>query len=275
MGLSQDLYERYQQEMVLRGYARTTIKAYLSCLRGFVAHIDPVVPRDATDGQVRSYLLGLLEADRSRAYVNQVVSALKLLFHELYGRSAEMFVVPRPKRGVFLPRVPTREEVLAMAAVTTNDKHRLVILLLYASGMRVSELVGLRVGDVDLSRLQLRIRRGKGRKERVALLSPMLTDTLREQTHGRHPESPVIPSNAGGALTARSIQKVVGRAAAAGGVEGKVTPHSLRHAFATHLLEQGSDLAVIQVLLGHADLRTTMRYIHLRDPGRMQIRSPL
>ena len=162
-----------------------------------------------------------------------------------------------------------------MAAVTTNDKHRLVILLLYASGMRVSELVGLRVGDVDLSRLQLRIRRGKGRKERVALLSPMLTDTLREQTHGRHPESPVIPSNAGGALTARSIQKVVGRAAAAGGVEGKVTPHSLRHAFATHLLEQGSDLAVIQVLLGHADLRTTMRYIHLRDPGQMQIRSPL
>ena len=275
MGLSPYLFERYRQELTLRGYADNTIRAYTSCLRSYVAWLSPVVPRDATDEQVRGYLLARLEEDRTRAYVNQVVSALKLLYHELYGRSSETFVVPRPKQGRFLPRVLRKDEVLRIAYALTNDKHRLVVLTLYATGLRVSELVALRVGDLDLDGLRVHVRAGKGRKDRVTLLSEHIREELAATCEGRPGNAAVFQSQMGGALTARTIQRVVQNGARRAGLPGKITPHSLRHSFATHLLEGGTDLIHIQALLGHNDLRTTMRYIHLRDPQRLHLRSPL
>lgn len=275
MKLSPWLLTRVEQEMAVRGYADSTVRAYQSCLRGFMAWLGPVAPRDASAEQVRTYLLDMLEKDRSRAYVNQVVSALRLLYHELYGWDEALFVVPRPRRGTFLPRVPSRDEVLAMAAATPNLKHRLAIQLLYASGVRVSELVDLRVADLDLRHLTVRVRCGKGRKERVTVLSARLVEPLRYMLGERAPDLPVFLSDAGGSLSPRSIQKVVKKAALRAEVPGKVTPHSLRHAFATHLLEGGTDIVVIQALLGHVHLKTTMRYIHLRDPARIRVSSPL
>ncbi len=275
MGLSPFLFERYKQELTVRGYSDSTIKAYSSCLRTHVSWLGPTPPRSATDEQVRGYLLALLEQDRTRTYVNQVVSALKLLYHELYGRDVGAFVLPRPRPGHFMPRVLRKDEVLRMAYALDNDKHRLAVLTLYASGLRVGELVKLRIGDLDLERLRVSVRGAKGRKDRTTLLSSHLVDGLGDLTRGRHRNETVFESRVGGALTARTIQRVVQASALKAGLPGKVTPHSLRHSFATHLLETGTDLIHIQMLLGHSDLRTTMRYIHLRDPLRLHLRSPL
>ena len=275
MARSKELFTRYRQEMRLRGYADNTIRAYTSCVRAFALWCAPVVPRDAHDEDVRVYLLELLDADRSRTYVNLAVSALKLLYHELYGRPEDIFVVPRPRRGTFLPRVLDRDEVLRLADSIANVKHRLMVLTMYATGLRVSELVALRVSDLDYERLRVRVRRGKGRKERLTLLSAQLVGPLQALTSGADREQPVFRSRQGGALSTRSVQKFVKHSAERLGLPGAVTPHSLRHSFATHLLEGGTDLVHIQALLGHADLKTTVRYIHVRDVRFANLTSPL
>lgn len=162
-----------------------------------------------------------------------------------------------------------------MADHTTNRKHRTAILTLYASGVRVSELRGLNVEDADLARWLLHVRRGKGAKDRITLLSSSLDANLRWLIADRPRGEPLFPSAHGGRWSTRSIQRVVSLAAQRADVQGRVTPHSLRHAFATHLLEAGTDLRVIQTLLGHASVTTTQRYTHIADPHRFAVRSPL
>jgi site-specific recombinase XerD len=228
---------------------------------------------DATT--VRAYLLSLIDSGRSRSLVDQNVSALKFLYVELYERSPDSFRVPRPRREQKLPYVPTREEVLRMAEQLDNRKHRLAILLLYAAGLRVSELVRARVGDVNLDRLTFTVRDGKGRKDRQTILADVLRPELERVIQGRKRHAPLFLSARGGAWSKRSVQHVVSRAAERAGVEGRVTPHSLRHAFATHLLQGGTELRFIQGLLGHRNVTTTTRYTRMGDPGSYGIRSPL
>ena len=272
--LSTELFERFKQEMRLRRYSRASIKAYTSALRQYTRWLDGVHPREATDELVRAFLLHEVERGRSAAWLSQAVSALKFLYLEMYEWPKANFRVPRPKRPRSLPRVPTRAQVLRMAERVANRKHRLAILLLYASGVRVSELCALRVGDVDLDRNVLHVRGGKGEKDRITLLSERLHPELLWLMDDRDAKEPLFPSQQGGRWSTRTVQRVVGRAAEAAGVPA-VTPHTLRHAFATHLLEGGTDLRVIQQLLGHTSVKTTVRYTHVADPGRFRVASPL
>ena len=271
--LSKKLFERYQQEMRLRRYARRTVKTYTSALRAYVGWLGSRHPRHVDAETVRAYLHHLVEEGHSAAWLGQTVSALKVLYRDLYGWDESDFDVPRPRRGRKLPRVPTREQILEMADGTVTRKHRLEILLLYASGLRGSELRALDVGDVDRSLLH--VRKAKGEKDRITLLSSSLETELRWLMGSRSADEPLFVSEAGGRLATRTIQRVVSAAARRAKVPGKVTPHVLRHAFATHLLEAGTDLRVIQELLGHANIKTTTRYTHMADPGRFAVRSPL
>jgi site-specific recombinase XerD len=272
--LSNKLIERYKQEMRLRNYAKRTIATYVSCLQKYVRWLQPVAPRAAADEEVRAYLLEILERGLSRSYVDQNISALKLLYVELYGRSRDNFKFKRPKREQALPYAPTRAEVLKLAEQIANRKHRLAVLLLYASGLRVAELVALNVGDVFLESATLRIRQAKGRKDRRSVFSDSLRDDLKWISGERPPDSPLILSRGGGRWTTRSLQKVVQKAARAANLP-TVSCHGLRHAFATHLLERGTDLRIIQELLGHSRMRTTERYTHMRDPNSVGVVSPL
>ena len=259
----------------MRGFSPRTISTYLSCLRRYVGWLSPVYPRDADAETVRRYLLDLTDAGVSRSLVSQTVSALKFLYVHLYEWPRQVFKVPRPRKEHRLPYVPTRDEILAMATVTANRRHQAAILMLYGSGLRISELIGLRVSDLDLDRLLLRVVQGKGRKDRLTLVSSRMRADLLDLTSGRAGDQPLFPSRDGGSWAARSVQKFVSQAAARARIAGRVTPHSLRHAFATHLLEGGTDLRVIQGLLGHVDIRTTTRYAHMRDPNRVHVQSPL
>jgi len=272
--LSNVLVVRFQQEMTLRGYAANTVQSYTYCLRRYLRWLVPRHPRDADSPVIRGYLLELSEAGASRSLISQSVSALQFLYVKLYGHPRERFDVPRPRKESKLPYVPTRDQVAAMVRATPNPKHQLYLLLLYGSGLRVSELVALTVGDVDLSRHLVRVRQSKGRKDRITLLSGRLVDALTPRVLGREQWMPLLPTDRGDATSPRSVQKVVSRAARRAGIQERVTPHSLRHAFATHLLEGGTDLRIIQGLLGHASIITTTRYTHMRDPHRMAVRSP-
>jgi len=170
--LATTLFARFGQELRLRGYASSTIKTYTSALRAYVAWLEPRHPREASAEEVRAFLDHLLERGHSRAWLGQAVSALRFLYGELYGHEDIAIDVPRPRRGRYVPRVPRRDQILAMADHTPNRKHRTAILTLYASGVRVSELRGLNVEDVDRARWLLHVRRGKGHKDRLTLLSP-------------------------------------------------------------------------------------------------------
>ena len=149
------------------------------------------------------------------------------------------------------------------------------MLLLYATGLRIGELIALNVSDIDTEQLTVRVRQGKGRKDRLTILSPRLVPDLNRQIGSRSPEAPLFESQWGGRWAIRSAQNVVRRACREAGLKKRVTPHSFRHAFATHLLEAGTDIRVIQSLLGHHNIETTTRYTHVAGPSRLRIRSPL
>ena len=274
-GLSPNLLERYRQELALRNYAANTVATYVSCLRRYLRWLQPEHPRAVDAILVRGYLLELTDVGASRSLVSQSVSALKFLYVVLYAWPEEAFDVPRPRGESKLPFVPTRDQVVRISEATPNRHHRTAILMLYGSGLRLSELLALRVGDVDLDRLLLRVVQAKGNKDRLTLLSERLRPELTALVRDRPTDAPLFLARTGKPWSPRSVQKFVSRAAERAGIPQRVTPHSLRHAFATHLLETGTDLRVIQGLLGHSDIRTTTRYTRMRDPNRFRVASPL
>jgi len=269
------LIPRFQQELRLRNYAERTVETYTSCLVRYVRWIHPDVPRTVDAEVPRSFLMNLVETGASTTLVSQHVSALKFLYVQLYDWPEERLRIPRPRMGHRVPPVPSREEVLQLADATRSHTHRTAILLLYASGLRVSELVALNVGDVLLDDLLLRVREGKGDKDRLTIFSASLVPHLERLAGLRSRDEPLFLSARGDRWSQRSVQHVLQRARTRAGIESAYTPHSLRHAFATHLLEAGTSLRVIQGLLGHKHITTTTRYTHMTSPHRMKVSSPL
>lgn len=220
----------------------------------------------------------LLEQGHSPAYVNQAISALRFLAAEVFKQPSEQTKYIRPKKEKKLPYVLSELEVLRVIQAPTNLKHRTMLYLAYASGLRVSEVVRLKTTDIDPERGILRVRQGKGKKDRPTLLSQTAWEMIQKYVDaelrstsmwlfpGQHPRSH---------LHERSLQKVFKEALLTSGVMKQVGIHVLRHSFATHLLENGTDLRYIQELLGHANPSTTERYTHVSTKNLKRIQSPL
>lgn len=272
-------YETIRRELRLRNYSQKTAKAYLSCLRSFVRYIHPRHPREVTNDEIRNFLLHLLEKEELTAgTVNQVINALRFLYVELYRKPLVLGEIPRPKKEHKLPAVLSEDEVLRLFEVVDNLKHRTMLMLAYASGLRVGELVTLRVEDVDGNRGMIHIRGGKGKKDRYTLLPESLRSQLLFywKEFGLQKQGWLFPGqDPRHHLSTRSIQAVFERAARASGITKRATMHTLRHSFATHLLEHGTDLRYIQELLGHHSVRTTEIYTHVSTRSLGQVRSPL
>jgi site-specific recombinase XerD len=266
-----------REELRLRNYSPRTIKAYLSCVRAFARHIAPTLPRDATHQQVRSYLLYLLEEkERPAGTVNQVFNALKFLYEELYRRSLVIKDLPRPKKERRLPVVLSTDEVRRLLDAPTNPKHRLMLALLYSTGLRLGELVRLRPDDLDRDRHTIHVHQGKGAKDRRTILSPSVIQRVDAYLAFAQPIKYLFEGSTPGApYSPRSVQNVFGAALLKAGIKKNATVHSLRHAFATHLLEQGTDIRYIQELLGHSSLKTTEIYTHVAAKVVQNIRSPI
>lgn len=262
------LLQRLHDELVRRHYATTTRESYLKILRAFHRHIGKRLDRVGPD-DLRRYHVYLLEERRLAVGTVVVqVAALRFFYLRVLKRRDMKEDLPYPKCPRRLPTILSPEEVQRLIAGAQNLFHRTMLLTLYGAGLRRSELLQLKVSNIDSQRMVLRVERGKGGHDREVPLSPTLLAALRDYYRWMRPQTYLFPGTRNGwradkPLTARVIWDVVRFAARKAGIDKHISPHTLRHSYATHLLEAGADLRTIQVLLGHADLSHTTVYLHL------------
>lgn len=260
------LRQQMQSDMVLRGLAARTQKSYIAAVVGVAKHYHRS-PDQLSQDEIQHYLLHLIE-ERKLAWssTNQAACALRFLFHVTLKQPTATFVIPSRKAPAQLPEILSREEVDRILASCLNLKHRALLTATYASGLRVSETCVLKVSDIDSERMMLRVDSGKGGKDRYTLLSPHLLDTLRLYWRATHPALWLFPkTDDKRAIDASQVQKIYYAAKRRAGVVKQGGIHALRHAFATHLLEAGVDIPTIGRLMGHDNITTTARYLHLRQ----------
>jgi integrase/recombinase XerD len=262
------LLQRLHDELVRRHYATTTRESYLKIVKAFHRHTGRRLDRIGPD-DLRRYQVFLLE-ERKLAVGTVVaqVAALRFFFLRVLKRRDMKEDLPYPKHRRRLPIVLSPEEVQRLIAGAKNLYHRTLLLTLYGAGLRRSELCRLKVRDIDSARMILRVEQGKGGRDRDVPLSPTLLAALREYYRWMRPQTYLFPGTRNGwradaPITARVIWEAVRLATRKAGIDKPVTPHTLRHSYATHLLEAGADLRTIQLLLGHADLSHTTVYLHL------------
>jgi integrase/recombinase XerD len=265
--------EEVERELKLRQYSPRTRRAYLKLLRRFL-HDLPTGELGAE--RIRGYLVGLVDRGVSVGYHGQFAAAIRFFCEHVLRDRRLGEALPSPRRPKALPHVLSMQETQRLFAALSNAKHRLMALLLYSSGLRVSELVGLRAEDLDLDRRLVRVRRGKGAKDRYTLYSDVAAHAVAGYRSLHEPREYLFPgARPDRPISSRSVQKVIASAARRAGIGKRVTPHTLRHSFATHLLENGIDVRHIQELLGHASLATTQVYTHVAAQDVARIRSPL
>ncbi|WLE95746.1 MAG: tyrosine-type recombinase/integrase [Candidatus Electrothrix communis] len=264
------------EQMRMRRYSQNTINTYTSALARFLAfHVDQK-PEEIKPEQIRKYILYLVEQSGvSASYQNQAINAIRLWFEGVLGQTLDPVVIPRPKRDKKLPDVLSEEEVALIFQQIKNLKHKALLYLIYSGGLRRSEVLNLKPADIDSARNCIIIRGGKGKKDRITLLSQKALELLREYYRQYQPKYWLFEGAYGGRYSTTSLRKIFQRALAKSGVRKKVTLHSLRHSFATHLLERGTDLRYIQALLGHSSSKTTEIYTHVTSKGFDNLKSPL
>ncbi|MBI1961407.1 MAG: site-specific integrase [Parcubacteria group bacterium] len=266
-------FEKFVQEMKLRGFSPRTQSSYITSVRGFL-RAAAKGPRATTTADVRKYLEALADAGKSASTLNTVYSALKFYFGSVLKR--RFFVsIPRAKASKKLPVVLSKQEVRLLLGAIKNAKHKLLLGMMYSAGLRVSEAVNLKVGDLDFDNQAVAVRGGKGGKDRVTLFSEKVSAPLARYVAKKDARDFVFASSRGGRLTERSVQKVFAQALKDSGIKKQASCHSLRHSFATHLLEAGTDIRYIQELLGHARLTTTQVYTKVARSALAAIQSPL
>jgi integrase/recombinase XerD len=206
----------------------------------------------------------------------QTISAIKFLYKYILKLPSPAIELPRPKKEEKLPNILSKEEVITLLNNVSNIKHRALLTLTYSAGLRVSEVVSLKLGDIDSQRMLVHIRQGKGRKDRYTILSQTALDILRQYARQYRLTDWLFPGeNEQTHLSERSAQKIFSTVRSKVGIKKNVSIHSLRHSFATHLLEAGTDLRYIQTLLGHKNSKTTEIYTHVSQKDILRIRSPL
>jgi len=227
------------------------------------------------ENDIRNYLLHLVHQGKSDSYLNQAINSIKFYYEIVIGMPNRFYSIERPRKQEKLPEVLSKEEILDMIERTLNIKHKCIISLLYSAGLRRGELLNLKITDIDSKRMLIAIHQGKGRKDRHTVLGEKMLKNLRRYYLTYLPEIYLFEGPMGRNYSGESVLKIVRRAARKAGIRKRVTPHMLRHSFATHLLENGTDLRTIQALLGHNSSRTTEIYTHVAINGFKRIKNLL
>jgi len=273
-----ELRKRMNDAMLLRGFSERTRETYLRCVSALARHYGRS-PDTLDSAAIQAYLLHLI-SERKLAYasVNQAACAIRFLLAVVLEQKNAAFDIPMAKVAKRLPQVLTREEVGRLLAHARNPRDRMVLETIYAAGLRLSEVCALQLVDIESApeRMCLKVRQGKGGKDRYTLLSPRLLDSLRTYWRTYRPRRWLFPNPAGdGPLYPQCAQRLYHAARKAAGIDNGGGIHTLRHSFATHLLEAGVDIHTIQRLLGHGHVGTTMRYFHLAQSRLTGTTSPL
>lgn len=271
-----EMRRRMEKELKLRGLSPRTGKTYLRVVHNYARyHRRP--PEAMGVEEARAYVLHLIEEKNlSRSSVIQAVCGLRFFYQKVLRQTFDLDILPLQKRHRTLPQVLTEKEIAALLEAESNLKHRAILMTLYSGGLRLQEALQLLPVDIDSAGMRIRIRAGKGGKERYVMLSFTLLDTLRTYFKQYRPEKWLFfGKTKAEPVNPRSVQKMIGKAAIAAGIRKKVTTHILRHSFATHLLDRGTNLRYIQDLLGHKSIKTTMIYIHVSRRTLTEVVSPL
>ena len=270
------LQEKMREEMILRGFAQNTIDGYLGRCRYFAKHFMRC-PSEMGEQEVREFLLYIAqEKNASPSNCKAYVVSLRFLYKHILKRPEVVKSIPYPKQPKTLPVILSRSEVIRILSALDNYKHRAILVTTYSAGLRISETLQLKKSDIDSDRMRIRVDEGKGKKDRYSILSLLNLTLLREYYKEKQPEGEWLfpgpkPEKHLGYAAARVVFVNAKKKA---GIGKKATVHCLRHSFATHLLENGTDIRYVQTLLGHASIRTTVRYLHVSNKYIEKIESP-
>ena len=271
------LHDQMRDDLLLKAYSPHTLKAYLSSVRHFVKYYMRS-PQDMGEKEVRDFLLHLVrDRKASPATQDMYVNALKFLYTVTLKRPEVVKDISHPKRPQTLPVILSPEEILRIFEAIRSVKYKAIIATAYAAGLRVSEVCGLRIADIDSQRMRIHVRSGKGKKDRYVMLGESLLVLLRQDHQAARPQGEYLfpGQKPQSHITTTAVNKVLRQVIAETGLSKRVTMHTLRHCFATHLLEAGTDIRILQVLLGHSSIRTTLRYTHITDRLLQKLVSPL
>lgn len=277
--LSQDQVQALrmiEQKLKLRGYSENTQRTYLNQFKEFLLFFKDTHPIDLTEVEIRNYLLYLIEQRKlSKSAQNQAINSIKFFYEKVLMQERKLYHLERPMKDKRLPEVLSQEEVMNVFEALDNLKHKTMLMLIYSAGLRRSEMLNLRIGDVDFNRSIVFIRGGKGHKDRQTVLSQNLIPLLQQYLNEFAPGFWLFEGPKGERYSASSLQQIFKRAAKKAGVKKIVRLHMLRHSFATHLLESGTSTRYIQVLLGHESPKTTEIYAQVSRFALDKIQSPL
>lgn len=273
--IEEKYFKNLRKNLVVRKYSPKTIKSYIHYNKDFLGYVRKK-PNEITNEDVKDYLFYLVEEKEvSASTLNTVINALKFYYGEVLKRGF-VYELKRPKKDKKLPVVLNQEEISKILSSITNIKHRLILMLIYSAGLRVSEVVKLKPGDIDDERKLIHIKGGKGRKDRYTMLSEVAMEMIRRYLK-EYGQSIWLFSSQDKEkhITTRTVEKIFSNACRKANIKKNATVHSLRHSFATHLLERGTDLRYIQELLGHKSSKTTEIYTHVSNKDIGKIKSPL
>jgi integrase/recombinase XerD len=271
-----ELRQRMLEELQRRNYSPETIRAYLRHVAAFAQHFHRS-PDQLGANDIRQYQLFLIQRKKAAwSTYNQIVAALRFFYAKILKRPFVLSDIPFTRRPQRLPLILSRDEVARILEAPPHLKSRALLMTIYAAGLRRSEAARLRVSDIDSARMTITVHQGKGQRDRVVMLSPVLLRTLRQYWRYHQPKQWLFPgATPNQPISGNDIFRVFQNAARRAGITKQLSPHSLRHSFATHLLEAGTDLRTIQILLGHRSLKTTARYLHVSQHQLRATASPL
>jgi integrase/recombinase XerD len=270
------LYDQMKMDLELKNFSPKTVTCYLTCMVNFVRHHGRS-PLELGEEEIRNYLHYLIKGKKaSQSSINQAYSAMKFFYEVTLGRGWNVLKIPRSKIRKKLPVVFSMQEVQSLLASVDNLKYRAILTTIYSGGLRLGEATRLRVSDIDGQRMTILVQQGKGNKDRYTLLGQRAREILRLYYKAYRPTEWLFPSkDPAQPLSGSSVQRVFKKALHRAGIKKKASVHTLRHCFATHLLESGTDLYHIQRLLGHTTAKTTSVYLHITGRDLAKVKSPI
>ena len=268
----------YIEMMRLKNYSYNTIKSYKNWFLVFLKYFSGRKPSTITKNEIMDFLVAYRKSEKwSSTIQNQMINAIKFFYEKVSKMPREIYDLPRAKREFKLPTVFSEEELKRIILSTPNLKHRAILCLAYSAGLRVSEIVNLKIADIDKSRMVITLRGAKGKKDRQVMLSPVLLELLRlyYREEKEKPKVYLFEGQYGGIYSVRSIEEIMKKSKQKAGVKKRGSIHAIRHSFATHLLESGTDIFTIKDLLGHSSISTTTIYAHVSKKHISKVQSPL
>ena len=265
-----------REKLILKAYSKNTQRTYYYEFAQFLYTLGNHNANEMNNEKIKSYFLYCAEnLKMSESQINSRYNAIKFYYEQVLGRDKFLVELPRPKMPLKLPKHISTRDIKKMFAAITNPKHALMLKLCYGMGLRVSEIVNLKITDIDSGNMQVLIDRGKGKKDRYVNLPETVLLDLRNYYREYRPAKYLFEGQSGGKYSIRSAQNVFKAAMRKANINKKIGIHGLRHSFATHLLENGTDISYIQQLLGHNDIKTTMKYVSVAQKNVKKIKSPL